>query len=77
MRPQIVTILIMALSVITYAPMFGQATSAGSSPPAPRPPGPPELPLPLDDNLYVLLILAVLYGSFVAYKKVIAKKKAS
>ncbi|AEH00817.1 hypothetical protein [Lacinutrix sp. 5H-3-7-4] len=36
-------------------------------PPPPQPPGPPGTPI--DGGILVLLILGILYGAFVAYKK--------
>ncbi len=71
MRPQIVKkIKISAPAVLcflTSTMVLGQANSAGSGPPSPaklRGPG-----LPIDDNLIVLLVLGLLYGGYVAYKK--------
>jgi hypothetical protein len=51
-------------------------TPANSGPPSPtgKPPGPPGLPI--DDNTLMLLIVALLFGIYIIYKRTI-KEKAS
>ena len=56
MRPQIVHILTLLLSVMFSVPMLAQRTS----PPAPGQRRPPELPL--DDGALILLIIGVFVG---------------
>ena len=64
MRPQIVRILTLLLLVLAGSPMLAQ--DGGSGPPPPTTP-PPELPI--DSGLSILIVLALAYGSFVAYKR--------
>lgn len=50
--------------------MLGQGPSASSGPPPPaKGPTFPEDPLPIDENIILLIAIAILYGIYVAYKK--------
>ena len=64
MRPQIVRILTLLLLVLAGSPMLAQ--DGGSGPPPPTDP-PPELPI--DSSLTILIVLALVYGGYVAYKR--------
>ena len=68
MRPQIVKILTLILLVFNSISMLAQK----AGPPAPRTRG-PELPLPIDDNILILICIGLLYGAYIAYKKHQAK----
>lgn len=73
MRSQIVTRLTSTFCFATASILFAQGPSVGSGPPPPAteacPTCPIELPLPLDENIFVLFVLAIAYGAYVAYKK--------
>ena len=72
MRPQIVKKIALVLCFLASASMLGQSASGSSGPPPPnRGPVPPELPL--DTNILILIVLGLLYGSYVLYKKRQAK----
>jgi len=77
MRPQIVKkIKILAPAVLcflTSTMVLGQANNGSSGPPTPSQQRGPELPI--DDNLMILLIIGLLYGSYVAYKRFRIKNK--
>ena len=67
MRPQIVKIIHLVCFFVTATPMLGQ-TSVGQGPPAPTK-GPTLPELPIDDNIIILMIAAIVYGVFIAYRK--------
>ncbi|MGV6828866.1 MAG: hypothetical protein ACWA45_05655 [Flavobacteriales bacterium] len=67
MRPQIVKIVTLVLSFITSTAMLAQHTNAGSRPPAPNGQRGPQLPI--DDHLFVLFIVALVYGCYIIYTK--------
>ncbi len=69
MRPQIVSILTLVLSFLSSASMLAQTVS----PPPPRQTRGPELPLPIDSDLMLLLSVGVLLGVYVVYKKIKCK----
>lgn len=71
MRPRIVKLLTIVYCFIAATPLLSQGHTAGAGPPSPsrRPPGPPELPMPIDDNILILLILGLLYGIYTIVKK--------
>ena len=71
MRPQIVKkIVVVALCFFTSAIVLGQAESGSSGPPAPNMSRtPPELGLPIDSGLLILIIAGLAYGMYVAYTK--------
>ena len=71
MRPQIVTILTFALTLVNSAIMLGQSTSADSGPPPPPQRTPPELFI--DSNILVLLFAGLAYGGYVIFRKIKAK----
>jgi len=64
MRPQIVKILSLVLFVINSTTMLAQ--HAGPPPPAEdrRPPG-----LPIDEYIVLLIVIGLIYGAYIAYKK--------
>jgi len=66
MRPQIVTKLTSVLCFFASTAMLAQSPGGGSGPPPPTTP-PPELPL--DSSLSILLVAALIYGSYVAVKR--------
>ncbi|MGK0386360.1 MAG: hypothetical protein ACI849_000970 [Patiriisocius sp.] len=68
MRPQIVKILTLVCSFILVTPMLGQGSPASQGPPAPTQ-GPTLPELPIDDNIIILMLVAIAYGVFVAYRK--------
>ena len=72
MRPQIVKILTLLLCFVTNTTMLAQHTNAGSGPPAPNNQRGPQLPI--DDNIIVLIAIALLYGCYVIYSKKRVKK---
>jgi hypothetical protein len=59
----------LALSFISVCSYAGKIPD----PPPPGPPGPP--PVPIDGSLFVLLILAFLYGSYKLFQKNSLQKK--
>jgi len=80
MRPQIVTILTFVLVFIINTPLLGMTalSGPGTGPPPPNrmPDPPPELSIPVDDNLYILIAMGLLYGIYVYYKRTVKVKKA-
>ncbi len=62
----------LVLLLVINFPMQAQFDNGGSSippPPPPTPPPPPGLPLPIDGNILILLILGGLIGIYVVHKK--------
>ena len=82
MRSQIVKkIVAVVLCIYTSTVMFGQSGGGSEGPPPPagqggssasRPPG-----LPIDDDIEILLLLGVLYGCYIVYKKYRIKNTAA
>lgn len=72
MRPRIVIILTIALSLYNSALSFGQSVSEKTGPPPPnnQQRGPN---LPIDDNITILLIVGLLLGTYFLIKKYRAK----
>ena len=68
MRPQIVAILALVLSLLNSTIMQAQVSGGSGSPPPPPPTPPPELPL--DSGILLLVIAGIGYGSYVAIKKI-------
>ena len=68
MRPQIVKIITLVCLFVTATPMLGQTPGVSQGPPAPTQ-GPTLPELPIDDNIIILIIIAIVYGVFVAYRK--------
>jgi len=64
MRPQIVKILTLVLVLVNSTVMLAQ--QAGPPPPENGERGPQ---LPIDDNVFLLLGIGLLYGAYIAYKK--------
>lgn len=78
MRPQIVKkIKILAPTALCFllsAIMLGQADAGSSGPPAPNMSRtPPDLSLPIDSGLLILLIAGLAYGMFIATRRIKAK----
>ncbi len=71
MRPQIVKILTYVYCFLTAIPMLSQGPSPGAGPPSPnRCPGcPPEDPLPIDDHIWIIILVGLLFGIYVVVKK--------
>ncbi|MDC7994952.1 hypothetical protein [Altibacter sp. HG106] len=67
MRPQIVIILTVVFTGLTNTAMLAQSTGIDSGPPPPPQRTTPELPL--DGWIPALIILAILYGGYIAYKR--------
>ena len=69
MRPQIVKILAIALFLLNSASMLSQRSGSGKGPPTPtnQRTTPPELPL--DDSILILIVIGLIYGAFIAYKR--------
>jgi hypothetical protein len=61
MRPQIVKIFVLGLSLLLPNMALAQ------SPPPPT--GPPPPGFPIDANIAILLFLGLVYGVYVAYKR--------
>jgi hypothetical protein len=68
MRPRIVKILPIVYCFIAVIPMLSQGPTAGAGPPWPSR-NPPELPMPIDDNILILLIVGLFYGFYTIVKK--------
>lgn len=66
MRPQIVNILTLMLFLLNSLLAIGQSPSAGAKPPPPPQRTPPEATI--DSSIYILLIVAIIYGVYVVYK---------
>ena len=69
MRPQIVKIYTYVLCLMASTVMFGAQQQSANEPPPPtleRTTGPE---LPIDTNLYILVIAALALGIYVAYRK--------
>lgn len=64
MRPQIVAILTIVLSLLNGTVMHAQV----DTPPPPPPTPPPELPL--DSGMFLLLIAGLIYGSYIVLKRI-------
>ena len=76
MRPQIVKIFPYVLCFIASTNVFGASLQTINEPPPPtsqRTPGPE---LPIDENIYILVALAIILGVYVAYKRHKAIQKA-
>jgi hypothetical protein len=68
MRPQIVIILTIVLSLFNNTVMLAQLNSGVTSPPPPSNRRPPETPI--DQGLLILLIFGFLLGLYVVLKKI-------
>ena len=68
MRPQIVFILALLLSTLSNTAMHAQLSGGGGAPPPPPPTPPPELPL--DSGILVLIAAGLIYGGFVAFRRI-------
>lgn len=66
MRPQIVIILALALSLWNSANMLGQSIASDNPPP---PPQRTPVDLPIDSGIYFLLAAGVIYGIYLIARK--------
>ncbi|PVW15197.1 hypothetical protein DDV96_07255 [Marixanthomonas spongiae] len=69
MRPQIVFIVSLALSLFSNVAGFGQSISERSGPPTPPPPGPPPPGLSVDNNILLLIAIGLMLGIYFLIKK--------
>lgn len=68
MRPQIVKrIILIVFCFFAKAMVLAQTGGSGEGPPNPGGQRGPELPI--DENLIILLVVGILYGSYIAYKR--------
>ena len=67
MRPQIVKILTLVLFVFNSISMLSQK----AGPPAPGGTRGPEFPI--DDNIIILIVIGLLFGAYMTYKKIQTK----
>ncbi len=67
MRPQIVKILTLVLFIFNSMIMLAQSKGSDSGPPPPSQNRTPQLPI--DSNIYFLIIIGLLFGVYIAYKK--------
>jgi hypothetical protein len=74
MRPQIVIILTIVLSLVNNTVMLAQQISSDSGPPPPSGQRGPEFPI--DQGLMILLVLGFLLGIYVLTKKIKANNAA-
>ena len=72
MRPQIVAILAIVLSLLNGTVMHAQSAD---TPPPPPPTPPPELPL--DSGIIVLLLAGLIYGTVVVARRLRPAKTRS
>jgi len=79
MRSQIVKkIVAVVLYLYTSTVMFGQSGGGSEGPPPPDGRDSPEgVNLPLDDNIEILLLIGLLYGCYLVYKKYRTKNTAA
>ncbi len=68
MRPQIVKILTLVLFLINSISMLGQTPSGSSGPPQPSNNN-RGVNLPIDENIYILIAIGLIFGVYVMYKK--------
>ncbi len=73
MQPQIVKILTLALFLLKSANMLSQRSGGGKGPPVPtnnrsQPPG-----FPIDDSIIILLVIGLIYGGYIVYKRYYTK----
>lgn len=68
MRPQIVKkVVFLAFCFLTNAIALAQTSGSGEGPPNPGQGRGPNLPI--DENLIILLVVGIIYGSYIAYKR--------
>ena len=67
MRPQIVKILTFLLFIVNSTYMLGQSHNGSSGPPPPSNTRGPNLPI--DENIYILIDIGLIFGVYVMYKK--------
>ncbi|WP_347373585.1 hypothetical protein [Aequorivita sp. Q41] len=66
----------MKLIIYNIIVVVVQATSDNSGPPPPPDQNRPPL-VPIDDNLWVILVIGLVFGVYIAYKKMQAIHKAA
>jgi len=76
MRPQIVKIYTYVFCLCASTTLFGAPLQAVNEPPPPNQQrtGGPELPI--DENIYILVAIAIILGVIVAYRRHKATQKA-
>ena len=75
MRPQIVKIFAYVLCALTSTTLFGASLQTLNEPPEPtQNRTPPELPI--DENIFILVAVAIILGVYVAYRRHKATQKA-
>ena len=68
MRPQIVKILTIVLFLLNSTTLLSQHSRGGKGPPVPTNNRTfPELPI--DDSILILILIALVYGAYIAYKR--------
>jgi len=67
MRSQIVKILTLILFVFNSISMLGQTSNKSSGPPPPDQELTPGFPI--DDNVFILIAIGLVFGAYVTYKK--------
>jgi len=65
----------MASLIYNVLTLVIQTTSAGQGPPPPSQNRPPQLPI--DDNLWILLVGGIILGAYIIYKRSRTTNKAS
>ena len=85
MRSKIVLFISLTFTLFNGVQLFAQSSGSKNGPPAPntnRMPGgggpiPVDAPLPIDDNIMILLIAGIALGVYYVYTSRTAKKKAA
>lgn len=75
MRPQIVIILALVLSLFNSTTMLALQKSGETGPPPPNRTPPPELPI--DHGIVILIVIGLLFGCYVVWKKICANNVAA
>ena len=74
MRPQIVKIFAYLLCALASTTLFGAPLQVVNEPPPPSQQRTPQLPI--DTNIYILLVAGIILGVYIAYRKHKATQKA-
>ncbi|MAZ71691.1 MAG: hypothetical protein CMC70_00955 [Flavobacteriaceae bacterium] len=76
MRPQIVKIFTYVLCALASTTVFGTPLQVVNEPPPPNPQRTIGPELPIDENIYMLVAVALIFGIIVAYRRHKATQKA-
>jgi len=80
MRSKIVILSLLTTSFFSGVQLYAQE-NGGNNPPAPSfgptPPPPPDGMIPIDDNLYLLVLAGITLGVYYIYRNRKIKKKAA